>query len=457
MTNSTIGNFTTVSIKNPTGITIKSGYGINFSLNNVPLTVSGPHSIVINPNGTLTGQITVTLTATPGGSVAIYGFAIPGHLLSAAADFSSPPASSIAYQWLRCDGGGASCVDLFGKTSSLYTVDPGDLNSTLRVKATGTNSKGATTIQSAPTPVVQTPLYAFSPQLLYDSQETYRADSAAELTNNCWTDSSGNPHVNVLHDSSGNPITSACQQLSLSYLGDPDYSSGTQTASTDYIEEDAHQVADFQRMHAMAQYGNRIYGRVRPYPNGESVLQYWFWYYNQPNFVFFNAFGGHEGDWEGIQIHLDADGLPVNVTYDQHGDANSATGIESVSPEHIRSHLSPMLPTPVTSHPAHMETTPPMAQGSLSLPPSKTSQTIRQARGCIGRGCGEVRRVALGQIKRVRPDLGGRGNGMTPSRGRAAATSPAALFRPPGSRDRQPTQEIPAQPRKEVSASPRLA
>jgi hypothetical protein len=71
-------------------------------------------------------------------------------------------------------------------------------------------------------------------------------------------------------------------------------------------------------MHLMPQYGDRVYGRVFTYPDGQSILQYWFWYYNQPNFVFHNLGGGHEGDWEGIQIHLAADGHPLDATYHQH-------------------------------------------------------------------------------------------------------------------------------------------
>ncbi len=43
-----------------------------------------------------------------------------------------------AYQWERCDSGGASCVDIGGATSQTYVVQNADVGSTIRVKVTAT-------------------------------------------------------------------------------------------------------------------------------------------------------------------------------------------------------------------------------------------------------------------------------------------------------------------------------
>ena len=49
---------------------------------------------------------------------------------------------------------------------------------------------------------------------------------------------------------------------------------------------------------------------------GKTWLQYWlFSYYNPQNVL---GFGVHEGDWESVQVGLDADGVPDVATYAQH-------------------------------------------------------------------------------------------------------------------------------------------
>ena len=64
-----------------------------------------------------------------------------------------------------------------------------------------------------------------------------------------------------------------------------------------------------------AGYGDRVYGRAVT-SGGKTWLQYWlFSYYNPQNVL---GFGVHEGDWEFIQVGLDADGAPDVATYAQH-------------------------------------------------------------------------------------------------------------------------------------------
>jgi hypothetical protein len=67
--------------------------------------------------------------------------------------------------------------------------------------------------------------------------------------------------------------------------------------------------------------GPTVYGHV-VHENGETVLEYWFFYYDDvysytypPSDLFWQA---HEGDWEEAMVVLSADGQPVSVGYSQH-------------------------------------------------------------------------------------------------------------------------------------------
>ena len=59
-----------------------------------------------------------------------------------------------AYQWRRCDSTGSSCVDVAGRTNSMYVLGAVDVGSTLRVKVSGTNDQGVDTATSLPTAIV---------------------------------------------------------------------------------------------------------------------------------------------------------------------------------------------------------------------------------------------------------------------------------------------------------------
>jgi peptidoglycan/xylan/chitin deacetylase (PgdA/CDA1 family) len=61
---------------------------------------------------------------------------------------------SYGYQWRRCDGGGAGCVDIFAATAASYTLVAADLGATIRVLVTGSNSVGSSSASSAQTAVV---------------------------------------------------------------------------------------------------------------------------------------------------------------------------------------------------------------------------------------------------------------------------------------------------------------
>ncbi len=67
--------------------------------------------------------------------------------------------------------------------------------------------------------------------------------------------------------------------------------------------------------------GPTVYGRVA-HEDGEIILQYWFFYYDDvysytypPSDFIWQA---HEGDWENVDVVLDQDKQPVEVGYSQH-------------------------------------------------------------------------------------------------------------------------------------------
>jgi Concanavalin A-like lectin/glucanases superfamily len=160
-------------------------------------------------------------------------------------------------------------------------------------------------------------LRAYSPVLRYEAQETYFADSAAELTDNHVPGS----RQNYLVSGSGTRLAAAnpadpLANLSLAFLGDPNYADGRAATTSDYLDAaNASYQQDAQRMRA-AGYGDRVYGRVAT-SAGKTWLQYWQFSYYNPQNVF--GFGVHEGDWEFIQVGLDAAGAPDVATYAQHG------------------------------------------------------------------------------------------------------------------------------------------
>jgi Concanavalin A-like lectin/glucanases superfamily len=171
---------------------------------------------------------------------------------------------------------------------------------------------------SATPPSTDDLLRAYSPLLRYEVQETYFADSAAELTDNFVVGS----RQNYLVGGSGTRLAAAnpadpLATLSLAFLGDPTYADGRAATTSDYLDAaNTYYQQDAQRMRA-AGYGDRVYGRALT-SGGKTWLQYWLFSYYNPQNVF--GFGVHEGDWEFVQVGLDAVGVPDVATYAQHSD-----------------------------------------------------------------------------------------------------------------------------------------
>jgi hypothetical protein len=85
--------------------------------------------------------------------------------------------------------------------------------------------------------------------------------------------------------------------------------------------------------------GDAVYGRVVR-TETRTVLQYWLFYYHNPLLLPATPFGtfwqSHEGDWEVVNVVLDADGEPLEAAYSQHcsGQRRAWTDVEKVEETH---------------------------------------------------------------------------------------------------------------------------
>jgi hypothetical protein len=162
-------------------------------------------------------------------------------------------------------------------------------------------------------------LRRYQPQLRYDSNEAFFADSAAE-----WTD---NP-VNSLHrdfrDGRPGELLAAAkpesgqEQLSLDFLAPSRYANGEPVERTDFIGCSRRDYRDqYVALRRHRAYANRMYGRVKE-DRGRVWLQYWFFYfYNDYNLA--GGFGLHECDWEMVQLRMGEGGeVPDLAAYAQH-------------------------------------------------------------------------------------------------------------------------------------------
>jgi hypothetical protein len=83
----------------------------------------------------------------------VSGTAQLGQTLSSATGTWRNRPASFAYQWQRCDAGGAACIAIPGATGQTYNVGVADPGATLRVAVTASNNVGDSVAVSMPTPV----------------------------------------------------------------------------------------------------------------------------------------------------------------------------------------------------------------------------------------------------------------------------------------------------------------
>ncbi len=152
----------------------------------------------------------------------------------------------------------------------------------------------------------------FRPRLVYDRQYDYRATAVETMVEN---------PGNLLRGFDDEVIAKAggTPRLSLEVLSR--YPSGRAPDARDCLCAAASRIVDARRMER--QYGQRVYGRVVE-RGTYRWLQYWLWFYDNPKNG--RSIGRHEGDWEFVQLALDAADVPRFVTYSQHagGEARDA-------------------------------------------------------------------------------------------------------------------------------------
>ena len=153
------------------------------------------------------------------------------------------------------------------------------------------------------------------PRLVYDSQEAYFADSAA-----IWADSP----TNVLRRADTTVIARP-PKLTLDFLGAHVYGDGTRTLASDAIGDTTRDYqAHATALHRNPEYADRVYGHARRDRQGRLWLQYWlFYYYNDFRLLGLFGAGKHEGDWELVQIRLNANEQPEQAVYSQHKTAET--------------------------------------------------------------------------------------------------------------------------------------
>jgi hypothetical protein len=167
---------------------------------------------------------------------------------------------------------------------------------------------------------IQALLERHRPLLRFDRQYDYRAAAVEGALENAG---------NLLRTRAGEVIARAAgdPELTLELLrGYPD---GLAPEGRDCICLAPDHLGDARRMEGESRYRGRLYGRAVE-DGGRLWLQYWFWLYYNPKNLF--GFGKHEGDWEMVQLGLDAGGDVEVATYAQHdtGEARRRDEIEWV-------------------------------------------------------------------------------------------------------------------------------
>ena len=123
---------------------------------------------------------------------AISGTPTVGQNLTASDGTWSNTPTSFAYQWLRCNGGGNSCVDAANGTQKTYTLVGTDAGHTMRVRVTATNADGSSSAQSAQTAAIAAATSSAAPKntLLPTVSGTPKVGQTLTAAPGSW---SGNP------------------------------------------------------------------------------------------------------------------------------------------------------------------------------------------------------------------------------------------------------------------------
>lgn len=177
------------------------------------------------------------------------------------------------------------------------------------------------------------------PILKYDSGEDFHVVSPGALTDfyvpgglfdlsNSLKDDQG--EFAISNPAFGDSLGWSLDKLTLDYMhptypsGEvpPSSRSGTAADDGDFLsargnDDDGHYDDDAREMELRTGYPYKVYGRVAHGSDGKIWLQYWFFYYFNPD-PFGQVGPVHEGDWEMIQVGLKPDLTPDDAAYAHH-------------------------------------------------------------------------------------------------------------------------------------------
>jgi hypothetical protein len=158
---------------------------------------------------------------------------------------------------------------------------------------------------------------------------------------------------NLLCTRYGEAIAGVGASPALSLAALSEYPEGLLAGKRDALQLAPNLVADSRAMELDQRLGGRLYGRVVE-DGGRTWLQYWFWLYYNPKNLF--GFGSHEGDWEMVQIGLDARGRPELATYAQHGSGEARRfGRDRIDTRGLDGRAHPVVYVAPLSHASYFE------------------------------------------------------------------------------------------------------
>jgi hypothetical protein len=318
---------------------------------------AGTHTVEVDPRGSWTisnlaltvytvppdpvvpmliGSTASAATSTPGQNATFRFTALAGSTVKVTAN-GSPCTGACADISVRPWGSGTVIAGPQYVSSTGATLSSVALNQTgeyyVKFDPRGSRTMMATvTVSQTGGPSIQDLLERHLPIWKYDSGERFHILSPGALTDFYTGDSFASS--NALKDANG-AFALANQTfgtypngvLRLSYLQsmyptDTSRRAGTAAETSDNVSargnnDDGFYEGDAQEMEGRSNYPYKVYARPAFGSDGKLWLQYWVFYYFNPDPA--SPLGDvHEGDWEMIQVGLNADRTPEDAVYAQH-------------------------------------------------------------------------------------------------------------------------------------------
>ncbi|HEY1517915.1 MAG TPA: glycine-rich protein [Solirubrobacteraceae bacterium] len=119
---------------------------------------SGAQDTSYGVDSSATPSVTITVQPVANSAPSISGIAVQRQVLSEAHGTWAGGVTGYAYEWQRCDAGGAGCVAIPRATNQTYALANADVGSTIRVQETATTPDGGSAMTTSPASNVVQPL-----------------------------------------------------------------------------------------------------------------------------------------------------------------------------------------------------------------------------------------------------------------------------------------------------------